>query len=140
MNRLPEYPGTSGGRGTGGRVGACIMSRRSRSEGHGELGPHVHFEFFNPSGHQGQKYSRSVKIEAMRLIARIPYERLDSDIQWLVLEDDPDDTSGFFLFFHSSLDEPSEFDNWHETQDLARAEAWRLNGITEENWQSTPKA
>lgn len=72
----------------------------------------------------------------MRLIASVPEKRRDNQIEWLVLEDDPSDTRGFYLFFHRSLEDPSVYDSWHQTKELALTEAETLYGVTKEKWKS----
>lgn len=72
----------------------------------------------------------------MRLIAHIPKNRRQDQIEWLVLEDDPSDTNGFYLFYHRSLNEPSEYDSWHQTMDQALMQAKNHYGLTKENWKA----
>lgn len=73
----------------------------------------------------------------MRLVAHVPEERRENQIEWLVLEDDPADTLGFYLFYHHSLDEPCEFDSWYQTKELALSEAERQFGVTRDCWVAT---
>ena len=73
----------------------------------------------------------------MRLIAQVPKEQRENQIEWLSLEDDPLDTLGFYIFGHRSLDEPSEFDNWYQTKELALSEAERQFGVTIDCWIET---
>ena len=70
----------------------------------------------------------------MRLIAPVPEGFRQDNIEWLVLEDDPRDTAGFYLFFHRSLDAPSEHDSWHETMEQALFEAETQYGVKRDNW------
>ena len=72
----------------------------------------------------------------MRLIANVPSTHRNNLIEWLVLEDDPTDTRGFYLSFHRSLEEPSEYDSWHQSKELALLEAQRLYGVTKDQWTS----
>jgi hypothetical protein len=69
-----------------------------------------------------------------RLVARISDEYQRDGIAWLVVEHDEADTKGFFLFLHKSLDEPSEFDEWYETDELAFASALESWGVKRSDW------
>lgn len=72
-----------------------------------------------------------------RLIAAVPANFQEQGIAWLVLEHDDQDTGGWFLFGHISLDTPSKFDGWYETRDKAECEALRQWGVSRDAWTDT---
>lgn len=72
----------------------------------------------------------------MRLIAQIPEKSRDDGIEWLILEEDKEDTGGVFLYGHKSLDEESEFDSWHENIESAQREAEMQWGVNKVDWLS----
>lgn len=75
---------------------------------------------------------------AIRLTAAIPLTFQKQGIGWLVLEHDKQDTGGWFLFGHISLDTPSKFDGWYETREKAEDEALRQWGVSKDDWSDTP--
>ena len=72
----------------------------------------------------------------MRLTAKIPDEMIDDDIEYLVIESDDNDTKGFFLFMHKSLDEPCEADLWFADIEGAKRQAKFNYGIEFDEWQT----
>ncbi len=73
---------------------------------------------------------------SMRLIAQIPADFQWDGIGWLVLEEDRCDTRGAFLYFHKSLAEESEYDNWYENIEKAQTDAESRWGISKHDWIS----
>lgn len=73
----------------------------------------------------------------MRQIARIPQEFRSNDIEWLILEEDKEDTGGVFLFGHSSLSDECEFDLWYRNESEAKLHAESAWGISVNDWQQT---
>ncbi|MGB6092859.1 MAG: hypothetical protein WBF83_03770 [Moheibacter sp.] len=71
----------------------------------------------------------------MKLIAKIPEEIIDGEIQYLVIISDEDDMQGFFLFMHKSLDEHSEADLWFAGIEEAKRQAKFNYGIEFDEWQ-----
>lgn len=71
----------------------------------------------------------------MRLVAQLKGPPDPEGIRWLVIETDEEDTGGVFLFYHQSLDEPSEFDSWYENVEGAKREASDRWGVGEEDWR-----
>jgi hypothetical protein len=72
----------------------------------------------------------------MRLVAHVNEQFRTAGIEWLVLESDPNDTKGYFVFYHQSLNAPCEFDSWHQTIDDAFAEAKTQYGVATDQWTS----
>ena len=72
----------------------------------------------------------------MKLTAKIPKEMIDDEIQYLVIESDENDTKGFFLFMHKSLDEPCEADLWFADIDGAKRQATFNYGVEFDEWQA----
>lgn len=71
----------------------------------------------------------------MKLIGKISEQRIDDEIQYLVIISDKDDTNGFFLFMHKSLDEPSEADLWFANIEEAKRQAKLNYGVELDAWQ-----
>lgn len=67
--------------------------------------------------------------------AEVPLERRAVGIRWLVIQFDVT-SGGWFLFGHKTLEEPSEFDSWHETQGEAFLEAKRQWGVEQTAWEA----
>ncbi len=65
---------------------------------------------------------------ADKRIARIPKPEQVGGVEWLILEYDAK-SGGWFLYFHRTLEEPSEADNWYLSADeaLNQAETWGVN-------------
>ena len=70
----------------------------------------------------------------MKLIAEIPKEYIEDDVKYLVIESDENDTKGFFLFFHKSLDKPCEADLWFVDIEGAKRQAKFNYGIKPDDW------
>lgn len=69
-----------------------------------------------------------------RAKAEVPTEHRAAGIRWLVVQFDAQ-SQGWFLFGHRSLEEPSEFDSWHETRSGALQEAERHWGVQQMTWE-----
>ena len=69
-----------------------------------------------------------------RLAAAIPATFQKQGVNWLVLELDAEDTGGWFLYGHTSLDTPSKLDGWYETREKAEGEALRQWGVGKDAW------
>lgn len=67
----------------------------------------------------------------MKLKAQITNAN-ESNIKWLVLESDENDTKGFFLYYF--VDHNNAFDTWHQTLSEAFESAYTQYGITENLW------
>jgi hypothetical protein len=72
----------------------------------------------------------------MRRVAAIPREFQREGIAWLVMENDPENTGGVFLYLHAALDEPCKYDQWHLTAELAEAQASREWGVQSNSWRA----
>jgi len=70
-----------------------------------------------------------------RFVAEVPTLRRQQNIRWLVLEDDVDQTGGWYVYAHQSLDEGADFDSWHPTRGEAEREAATRWGVTAETWK-----
>lgn len=70
----------------------------------------------------------------MRLIAQIPEASRQNGIEWLVLEEDREDTGGVYLYCHKLLTEESEYDSWHEDIEDAKTEAEAQWGVNKHDW------
>lgn len=70
----------------------------------------------------------------MKLIAKIPSDYIKDEIRYLVIQSDEEDTRGFFLFFHCSLDSPCEADLWFPDVESAKKQASFNYGIETDNW------
>ena len=75
---------------------------------------------------------------ANKLSALIPSSFQKQGISWLILEHDDQDTGGWFLYGHISLDTPSKFDGWYETREKAESEALRQWGVDKDAWTEIP--
>lgn len=71
----------------------------------------------------------------MKLIAKIPKNGIEDDIKYLVIESDENDTKGYFLFFHKSLDIPCEADLWFPDIEGAKRQATFNYGVNSNDWQ-----
>jgi len=71
-----------------------------------------------------------------RFIAEVPPVRQEQHIRWLVLEEDLENTGGWYLYGHQDLNEGSDFDSWHQTRPEAQREASTRWGVTEDDWKS----
>jgi len=71
-----------------------------------------------------------------RFIAEVPSLRQANGIRWLILEEDVEQTGGWYLYGHQDLDEGSDFDSWHLTRAQALQEAITRWGITESDWKT----
>jgi hypothetical protein len=72
----------------------------------------------------------------MKLAAKIHRNNKGGDgIEYLVIESDELDTKGFFLFFHCSLNSPSEADLWFPDIEGAKSQAALNYGINDEDWE-----
>lgn len=56
-------------------------------------------------------------------ITNVPKQFQKQGVRFLVLEEDKEDTKGWFLFGHRDLDEGSIFDSWHAKLEEAKMEA-----------------
>lgn len=75
---------------------------------------------------------------AIKLTAVVPASFQKQGICWLVLEHDAQDTGGWCLYGHISLDTPCEFDGWYETREQAESEALRQWGVGKDAWTDAP--
>ena len=73
---------------------------------------------------------------ARRFIAEVPPAYRAQEIRWLVLEQDTQDSGGWFTYGHRELDEPSEFDDWHQTRHEAEQDAATQWGIPPTSWHA----
>jgi hypothetical protein len=67
-------------------------------------------------------------------IAEVPAERQHQGIRWLILREDSQETGGWYLFAHSTLERACDFDSWHLTRGDAEREAAMCWGVLERNW------
>jgi hypothetical protein len=51
------------------------------------------------------------------------------------LEEDAEESGGWFLFLHHDLDAGSDFDHWYVTREKAQCEADK-RGVTEDHWEA----
>ena len=70
----------------------------------------------------------------MKFIAQILEDHQTDEIKWLIIESDENETNGFFLYYHKSLDLPSEYDNWFENIEYAYKMAEQDYRIKKEDW------
>ncbi|MBL7914758.1 MAG: hypothetical protein JNL49_06895 [Bacteroidia bacterium] len=70
----------------------------------------------------------------MKLIAEIHKGNIEDDIKYLVIESDENDTKGYYLFFHKSLDAPCEADLWFVDIEGAKRQAKLNYGINQDDW------
>jgi hypothetical protein len=77
-----------------------------------------------------------MNMAAVKQYAKIPESFRQDHIQWAILEHDPDDTGGYFVYLHESLDMPPIFDEWYENKDLAESSVLLNWGIEAESWKS----
>lgn len=71
----------------------------------------------------------------MKKFAIISDEFAIDDIKWLVLEKDPFDSGGFFLYHHKVLEQPCVYDDWFKDLEQALLAAKEDYGITENDWK-----
>lgn len=76
-------------------------------------------------------------IDTVKLLAEIPSPYRRDGLRWVVLESDPDDTGGTFLYFHESPESEAVFDEWYETLPQAKASAEERWGIGEAAWKGS---
>jgi len=72
----------------------------------------------------------------MKLFAKISEEMIDNEIRYLVIESDENDTEGFFLFLHHSLELPCEADLWFANIEEAKRQAKYNFAIEFDDWKS----
>lgn len=72
----------------------------------------------------------------MKLVAEIPKGNTEDNIKYLVIESDENDTKGYFLFFHKSLDTPCEADLWFVDIEGAKRQAKFNYGVEFDDWQT----
>lgn len=70
----------------------------------------------------------------MKLVAKIPRYSIEDDIEYLVIESDEEDTKGYFLFLHRTLDSPAEADMWFPSVESAKKQATFNYGIKPDDW------
>ena len=72
----------------------------------------------------------------MRHIAKIPFEQIENNIKWLLIEPHVHDgiVVGYYLFHHQELNEPCESDTWFEKLEFAKQSAFEDYGIIESDW------
>jgi len=71
-----------------------------------------------------------------RKFAKVPIEFQRNGIKVVVLEYDSEDTKGYFLYLHETLEEEATFDEWYETIDIAVKAAKIHWGIAPKDWIS----
>jgi hypothetical protein len=69
-----------------------------------------------------------------KMMSKVCSNNNGDDVQWLVIEDDTNNTGGWYLFAHRSIDEPSLFDSWHLTRQEAENEAQSIWSIKKLDW------
>jgi len=69
------------------------------------------------------------------LYSPIPVEYQEQGIKYLVLEQDPCDGIGWFLYLHDSLEKPCRFDIWRESKSMAEKTALSTYGVTPDMWK-----
>lgn len=72
----------------------------------------------------------------MKLTAKVTEESIADGIRYLVIEQDEEDTKGFFLFMHRSLEEPCDADLWFAELEGAKRQAKVNYGIELDDWQN----
>ena len=70
----------------------------------------------------------------MKLLAKIPLDKIEDDIKYLIIEFDEYNTKGYFLFFHKSLKIPCEWDLWFKDINDAKRQATFNYDLTPEDW------
>lgn len=70
----------------------------------------------------------------MKLFAKIP-EYSDDGIKFLIIESAQNNTGGYYLFFHRSLEEPCEADLWFPDIDSAKNQAKFNYEINFDEWK-----
>lgn len=71
----------------------------------------------------------------MKKYAIIPDEFISDGIKWLVVEKDPLDSGGYFLYHHKVLEEPCVYDDWFRELEHALQAAKEDFGINENDWK-----
>jgi hypothetical protein len=61
----------------------------------------------------------------------------DEEVKYIIIEEDKDDTHGFFIYLHASLDEPCLYDGWALTLDEAMESIYEEYGVLKEEWLLT---
>ena len=70
----------------------------------------------------------------MKLVARIPEDKIEDDVRYLIIESDENDSKGFFLFCHKSLDLPCDADLWFADIEGAKRQATFNYDVQSEDW------
>jgi len=71
-----------------------------------------------------------------KLYSEVPEFYRRDGVRWIVLDYDSDDTGGYFLYLHESLDEEAIYDEWYENRlqaELSAEDSW---GIASEKWKA----
>jgi hypothetical protein len=69
-----------------------------------------------------------------RMILKIPFGRQENGIEWIVIQEDCQETGGVYLFLHSDLELPSMYDEWYEDLEQAQNATLRKWGIDKSEW------
>ena len=69
-----------------------------------------------------------------KLMAKVPNSEDDGLIKYLIIKSNENKDDGVFLFFHQSLDTPSEGDLWFIDIDGAKKQATFNYGIGPDDW------
>lgn len=70
----------------------------------------------------------------MQKMAKVKPAFQKQGIEWLVLEEDFENTGGVFLYLHTSLEKPCDFDLWYENLEQATNQANSIWGVTKTDW------
>jgi len=71
----------------------------------------------------------------MKKYAKIPDNYIQDEIKWVVIEKDPLDSGGYFLYQHKVLNEPCIYDDWFMKVEHALQSAKEDFGIDENDWK-----
>ena len=70
----------------------------------------------------------------MQKMAKVKPAFQEQGIEWLVLQEDSENTGGVFLYLHTSLENPCDYDLWYENLEQAINQANSLWGVRETDW------
>jgi hypothetical protein len=78
-------------------------------------------------------------LHTVKLISEVPPPNRRDGVRWIVLECDPRDTGGVFLYLHETLDSEAVFDEWYENIQQAKSSAEDLWGVPGASWKAAPE-
>jgi len=75
-----------------------------------------------------------------RLYGKVEKNLTDDFASWIVLEEDPDETGGVFLYGYESLNDPCDFDEWYDNIRIAMDAALKRWVICGGKWEENPSS